>query len=89
MKINKTQLIEAVKNDTGYSYRDCQIIINSFIKVFIHSLKSGCVIRLTNLGIFKVIKRPPKDKSTNKKSYYIYEVDYQISRSLHNRLNSK
>ena len=89
MKINKTQLIEAVKNDTGYSFRDCQIIINSFIKVFIHSLKSGCSVNLTNLGIFKVIKRPPKDKATSKKSYYIYEIDFQVSRKLHSRLNSK
>lgn len=89
MKINKTQLIEAVHVDTGYSYRDCQIIINSFIRVFIHSLKSGISVNITNLGIFKVIKRPPKLKAKKSKSYYIYEVDLEIARSLHQKLNRK
>lgn len=89
MKINKTQMIDAVHNDTGYSFRDCQIIINSFIRIFIHSLKSGFSVNVTNLGIFKVNKRPPKLKAKKSNSYFIYEVDFNVARSLHLKLNRK
>lgn len=89
MKINKTQIIEAVHVDTGYSFRDCQIIINSFIRVFIHSLKSGLSVNVTNLGIFKVNKRPPKLKAKKSNSYYIYEIDFLVARSLHLKINRK
>lgn len=89
MKVNKSQLISATSLSTGKSYRDCQIIINSFIENLSDGLSSGLEFRITNLGVFKVIKRPPKNKTRDDYSKPVKELIFTPSRGLLSKLNSK
>jgi DNA-binding protein HU-beta len=56
-RVNKSQLVEQVANDTGLSRSDARRAIDSVIATVQRSLKRGEDVSLTGFGKFSVVKR--------------------------------
>ncbi len=55
--MNKTQLVEAIANDSGLSKADSARALESFVGTVNKSLKKGDEIVITGFGKFSVVKR--------------------------------
>jgi DNA-binding protein HU-beta len=55
--MNKTELIEAIAEDSGLTHADASRAVNSFTGVVSKSLKKGDEVAITGFGKFSVAKR--------------------------------
>jgi len=55
--MNKSQLIDAVAADTGFSKVDAGVAIDSVISTVTKTLKKGDEVNVTGFGKFSVVKR--------------------------------
>ncbi|HEV2998887.1 MAG TPA: HU family DNA-binding protein [Solirubrobacteraceae bacterium] len=55
--MNKTQLVEAVADDSGLSKADASRALESFVSTVGKALKKGDEIVITGFGKFSVVKR--------------------------------
>ncbi len=55
--MNKTQLIEAVAQDSGLSRADSARVVDSLVSTVQKTLKKGDEVALTGFGKFSVVKR--------------------------------
>lgn len=85
MEIDTVDLIQAVMLDTGYNKRASTRIVNSFMKLFLQSLRNGMTVELRGFGIFSIKKNIDKPNSI----YYKYEVIFTPSRRFKASINGK
>ncbi len=55
--MNKSQLIDAVADDTGFTKVDAGVAIESVINTITKTLKKGDEVSITGFGKFSVVKR--------------------------------
>jgi DNA-binding protein HU-beta len=55
--MTKTELIEALAQDTGLSRKDCEAVFNAYVKATKEALQKGDEIKLVGFGTFKVAER--------------------------------
>ncbi len=55
--MNKSDLVNAVAQDTGLSKKDCESVLASVLENVAETLKNGDEVRLVGFGTFKVTKR--------------------------------
>ena len=55
--MNKTQLVEALSNDSGLSKADASRALESFVATVGKTLKKGDEVVITGFGKFSVVKR--------------------------------
>lgn len=53
--MNKKELIKQVASDTGFSQKECIIILNSAFKIICNQLKLDRKVCISNFGTFKKI----------------------------------
>lgn len=58
--MNKSQLIEAISDETSYSKKDVSKVLNSLTRIIERSLKKGERISLTGFGTFTISSRPKR-----------------------------
>src|SRR3954454_10367421 len=56
-RMNKTELVEAIANDSGLTNADARKAVEAFISTVEKTLKKGDEIALTGFGKFSVAKR--------------------------------
>lgn len=55
--MNKSQLIDAVADDTGFTKVDAGVAVESVINTVTKTLKKGDEVSITGFGKFSVVKR--------------------------------
>jgi len=55
--MNKSQLIDAVSDDTGFTKVDAGVAVESVINTITKTLKKGDEVSITGFGKFSVVKR--------------------------------
>lgn len=55
--MNKTQLIEAVANETNLKKKDAEAAVNAFVNAVETALKNGEKVQLVGFGTFEVKER--------------------------------
>lgn len=55
--MNKSQLVDAVAEDTGFTKADAGIAVESVIDTVTRTLKRGDDVNITGFGKFSVVKR--------------------------------
>jgi DNA-binding protein HU-beta len=55
--MNKSQLIDAVSDDTGFTKIDAGVAVESVINTITKTLKKGDDVSVTGFGKFSVVKR--------------------------------
>jgi len=55
--MNKSQLIDAVADDTGFTKVDAGVAVESVINTITKTLKKGDEVSITGFGKFSVVKR--------------------------------
>lgn len=58
--MNKTQLIDAIALETGFSKDKSRKALNALIKVGVENLAQGERIIINNVGSFSIIHRAPR-----------------------------
>lgn len=59
--MNKTQLIDALSEETTFSKKDISRVIDSLTRIIERSLKKGEKVSLTGFGTFSVNRRPARN----------------------------
>lgn len=67
-KVTKYDLIDAVRNETGYEKRAIQNVFESMLDQLKTSLKSGATIELRGFGTFELRLRKERKKARNPKT---------------------
>lgn len=87
-KINKSQLVDIINNDTKISKVIVNEVLNSFISNFSLILKSSNSLYINNLGEFSIYREEPSKYSRNDRKYFSYAVSYTPSVTLIKTLNN-
>lgn len=59
--MNKTELINALSEETTFSKKDITRVIDSFQRIVERTLRKGEKVSLTGFGTFQVNKRPARN----------------------------
>ncbi len=55
--MNKSELVHALSEKTGYRAKDCEAFTNAFVEVVKETVKSGDFVRLIGFGTFDSLQR--------------------------------
>lgn len=55
--MNKTELVAAMAEKTGFSKKDTEAVLNAFTETVKETLKAGNKVQLVGFGTFEVTKR--------------------------------
>jgi DNA-binding protein HU-beta len=55
--MNKTELVDAIAVDTGFTRADAQRALDSYVLIVNKTLKKGGEVAITGFGKFSVVKR--------------------------------
>lgn len=55
--MNKTELVAAMAEKTGFSKKDTEAVLNAFTETVKEALKAGDKVQLVGFGTFEVTKR--------------------------------
>lgn len=61
LKVNRTQLVEAIAENAGVSKNQADKFMTSFVDVVTKHLKKGADINITGFGSFKKVKRSARN----------------------------
>ena len=59
--MNKTELIAAITEKTGFTKKDAEKALKAFIDVVTDELKKGEKVQLVGFGTFEVSERPARE----------------------------
>lgn len=59
--MNKVDLAEAIKNETGLSRKDAEAAVKAFVDVVTDELKKGGKVQLVGFGTFEVSERAARE----------------------------
>ena len=59
--MNKTELIDAIANDTNLSKKDVDAVLKSFVDVVTNELKNDGKVQLIGFGTFEVSERSERE----------------------------
>ena len=88
----KKDFIKSLSEKSGFSLNLSKKLINDFLDVLIHNIKSNNLL-LKNIGTFKLIKKKQRlgRNPKTKKEFIIYSrisLSFQPSKKILNKLNS-
>lgn len=87
-KINKSQIVDIINNDTEISKLVINKVINSFINNFSLILKNSNSLYIPNIGEFYSYKEEPSKYTRNDRKYTSYNIRYTPSTTLIKTLNN-
>ena len=59
--MNKTELVDAIANETQLAKKDVEAVLKSFVDVVTGELKDGGKVQLVGFGTFEVSERPARE----------------------------
>lgn len=59
--MNKTELVKAVANKTGYTQKDVAAMVDAMVETVVTTVASGDAVKVAGLGTFAVAERAARD----------------------------
>ena len=59
--MTKKDMISAIAEKTGFSKKDCEVMLNAFVETVGQQLKAGQDVQLTGFGTFEVRTRAERN----------------------------
>ena len=77
--MTKADLVKMVCDKTGFTQRDCKVIVDSFLDAIMKTLSEGRNIEIRGFGRFKVKERKPRLARNPKKPEQTVQIPARLT----------